>query len=191
MSFLPEGIGEATIEIRGGPSDPINIVVGYNFIALDSEPNENAQNVYEAFAGGANIWSRMVGPLVVTKVSVREKEGGVIRTDEYALSTATGSPGLLPLPPNNAVLIRKVSTVSGRHGNGRMYVPAMIETEVDSNGLISAASLANIQAGATGMLGDMIANSIDMVILHDDPLLPAYTVTALQVQPLIATQRRR
>src|SRR3970040_2227475 len=55
MAFLPGGIGEATIEIRGGPSDPINIVVGYNFIALDSEPNENAQNVYEAFAGGANI----------------------------------------------------------------------------------------------------------------------------------------
>ena len=191
MSFIPSGYGEATLEIRGGPSDPINIVFGYEFGIINQTPNENAQNCYEAFFGGSNIWSRMVGPLIGVRCDVRETEGGALRTGSYSLNTATGSPGLLALPPNNAVLIRKVTAAGGRTGTGRMYVPAMIETEVDSSGLISGASQANIQAGATGMLGDMSTNDIPMYLLHDSALIAPNLVTSLSVQTRVATQRRR
>lgn len=191
MSVIPNGFGEATLVIMGGPSDPINIVFGYEFASLTSEPNENAQNAYEAFFGGANIWSRMVGPLVGVRCDVREVEGGVLRTGSYSLVTATGSPGLLALPPNNAVLIRKVTAAGGRTGTGRMYVPALIETEVDSSGLISGASQASIQAGATGMLSDLSTNDIPMYVLHDSALIAPNLVTSLSVQTRVATQRRR
>jgi len=191
MSFIPSGYGEATLEIRGGPSDPINIVFGYEFGIINQTPNENAQNCYESFFGGSNIWSRMVGPLVGTKCTVNENHSGTTLTGEYALTTPTGSPGLLALPPNNAVLIRKVTSQGGRQGTGRMYVPGQIETEVDSLGLIGAASLANVQAGATGMHGDLEANAIPMYLLHAVAGPSPVLVTALSVQPLIATQRRR
>jgi len=191
MSVIPEGYGEATLFILGGPSDPINIVFGYEVATLTTEPNENAQNAYESFFGGSNIWSRMTGSLVGVKATVREREGGNIRTGEYSLTTATGSPGQPALPPNNAVLIRKVTALGGRHGTGRMYVPGQIESEVDNAGLISGASLANIQAGATGMLGDLSANDMPMYVLHDSALIAPTLVTALSVQSRIATQRRR
>lgn len=191
MSVIPDGFGEATLEIRGGPSDPINIVIGYSVSPLTSEPNSNAQQIWSAFFGGSNLWNRMVGPLLATKVSVNENEGGVMRTGEHSQIGATGSPGLLALPPNNAVLIRKVTAAGGRRGTGRMYVPAMIETEVDSSGLISGASQANMQAGANGTFADLEDSSVPMYVLHDVAGPAPNLVTALSVQSLIATQRRR
>lgn len=191
MSVIPEGFGEATLFIEGGPSDPINIVWGYEVATLTTEPNENAQNNLEAFAGGSNVWPRMSGPLVVTRCEVREREGGLIRTGEYALTVPTGFPTNETDPPNVSMLVRKVTASGGRANTGRMYVVGLDQAAGDSSGFLSAATIADRQAGCNGMLGDMSANDIPMYLLHNNPALAPTLVTALIVQARVATQRRR
>lgn len=191
MSVIPEGFGEATIFIEGGPSDPINIVWGYEVATLTSEPNENAQNNLEAFALGNNPWSELSGTLRVTRCEVRETEGGNLRTGEYAATVLTGFPANAAFPPNNAILVRKVTAQGGREHTGRMYMPGVDETGADNTGLLTTAYVAALQASVNGMLGDMSTNDIPMYVLHQNPLTPPTLVTSLVVQSRTATQRRR
>lgn len=191
MSVIPEGFGEATLNFTGGPSDPINIVWGYEVATLTSEPNENAQNCYEAFALGQNPWTKLSGPLTLQSCTVRETEGGVVRNGEYVAPVASGNPANPMLPTNNALLVRKVSSAGGRRGTGRMYVPGLNETAVDAQGIVESSYLIVLQAAFTGMLGDLSTNDVPMHILHDIAGPAPTLVQSLAVQARVATQRRR
>lgn len=100
-------------------------------------------------------------------------------------------------PPSNlAVLIRKVTALGGRQNRGRMFLPAgyIAEGNVDSRGFLSTALVEALQEDAddywTALDGDPL-DTMNPVILHTDPGDAPTPITALRVQTLAATQRRR
>jgi hypothetical protein len=104
-------------------------------------------------------------------------------------------------PPNCACLVRKSTGLGGRRGRGRCYIPwVLLDAAIDDVGNIDGGSLAVRQGDATAWLEDLEAGSsgtspTPMVILHDSSgagAEPGPTpVTGLNVDSLIATQRRR
>lgn len=120
-----------------------------------------------------------------------------------------GTGGADSIPQNCALIIRKRTATGGRANSGRIFQPGMVAPdEVDNAGNIAGASVTSLQATWATFLSDGAASTFDMVLLHSkfvrDPAdpPPATTmmanphttpsiVTALTVEPIIATQRRR
>lgn len=112
-----------------------------------------------------------------------------------------GSEAASMLPPNVALLVKKNTSLGGRRGRGRLYMPWVLqEAGANDIGTIDGASLAARQANATAMLASLTSEPVTgietpMVLLHDssgagvEP--PPTVVTSLLVDSRVATQRRR
>lgn len=122
-----------------------------------------------------------------------------------ALSTEPTSAGgrSMDTPPANVTLIvSKRTEFAGRAYRGRAYLPGQFnEDEVDEMGVITTPRLVAAQGIANAWLDDLAGSSAmgwpaPLVLLHGPPAFggsaPAPTpVTALQVQGIVGTQRRR
>lgn len=101
------------------------------------------------------------------------------------------------LPQNSAYLVHKRTATGGRGGRGRMYIPGIDEAKVDNLGNITTAALGLWNTALDDWLAAIQATSsvVDMVVLHDSEGAHAgddpRPVTDLQMDPRIATQRRR
>ena len=95
-------------------------------------------------------------------------------------------------PPNCAYLISKRTSLGGRHGRGRIFMPGVDEGNVDPNGFLEPGELTQKQGLADswfeepGMFG-----FFPMVLLHTGSTPAPTIVSALSVQQQIATQRQR
>jgi hypothetical protein len=118
-------------------------------------------------------------------------------------SIATGgNPGTF-VPPNVAVLVKKITPFGGRINRGRTYYPFAASTaNVSENGTIAAGSVATFQTQVNLFLNQLNTDNTPMVILnkiYNTPHPPRYvtnynagsTVTSYTVESIIATQRRR
>lgn len=139
----------------------------------------------------------------VTLAQVRASLGTDSGEDVVGLVSGT-SVGLrikTTLPPNCAMLVRKTTSRGGRRGRGRFYIPWIIEeTEIDEAGTVQSAAVALVQTAMNNFLTALTTGTIPMVVLHNPstpgtvhPSTPGAPnlVTALVVDSLVATQRRR
>ena len=129
-------------------------------------------------------------------VLFRSSDSGLVQAQFDSAVAGTGAPN--PLPSNCAFLVRKTTTGVGRKHKGRWYVPPFVlpELNVDQNGMLGVGDIPGVQTRFTAYFDALVgapAPPINPLILHSDgtPSLPADTVTGLQLQPQIATQRRR
>lgn len=106
------------------------------------------------------------------------------------------------LPQNCALLVRKNTNKGGRRNKGRFFVPLIVgETTVNSVGMIETSEviyfqgLANAFQASLAEDADPVIPSTPMVVLHHSEgvsTAPSPTpVSSLQVDGVIATQRRR
>lgn len=96
----------------------------------------------------------------------------------------------------NAYLVKKVTAVTGRAGQGRMYLPGVSEIDVDPAGVISTASYNSLQTALGAMLDEMATRNFLPAILHQERPVPAdtpspSTIVSLNLDHRIATQRHR
>ena len=138
---------------------------------------------------------------------------------EVWASTNATAPGTLSgtaLPPNNALLVTKLTGLAGRRNRGRLFIPGVQAAAVSEAGLMSAPTVAGFQTAVSAWFESIDAPPLlpgdegrYMVILHSDSThweiddgqprrvpngdpIPAPTrITGLRVEPRIATQRRR
>lgn len=96
-------------------------------------------------------------------------------------------------PPNNtAALVTKQTSVAGRRGRGRMFIPGFIPAvNVNEAGVIESA----VRTVRQGLLDDWFekcqVENLEMVILHSSaPATPA-VLDGLRLESKMATQRRR
>lgn len=110
-----------------------------------------------------------------------------------------GSQGSPNVPPNCAILVAKRTAFIGRHYRGRMFLPAGhgVESEITDQGTLAGAIVTGMNNDFDSLLGAMGVDSINPVLFHQydpvllqEPLDPT-PITALHVQSLLATQRRR
>jgi hypothetical protein len=93
--------------------------------------------------------------------------------------------------PNVAVLIRKRTPFGGKKGKGRMFLPGVHEGATNKGGVIDTAYLNLVQAEADQWLDAHDAGGASVQLLHSAIGLAPFVVTDLEVQQLMATQRRR
>lgn len=171
------------------------------FITFGVDPSETAIDliataVQAAFtaAGSLNTVMDSSVQMVNTRVSLgTETAEDLVYNLPSAIAGGGGTTG--SLPPNCAVLIRKVTARGGRRGRGRVYVPwAINETAVDEVGIIAGAAVTTLQNAANAWRAALVTQNVPMVVLHNPGLTATGApdvVTSLRVDPLIATQRRR
>lgn len=128
----------------------------------------------------------------VTMGPVQVYVGGVGGTTP---GTAAGSfPGQLSInspPPNVAVLVHKNSTLGGRKGRGRLFIPWYVDKgSIDEAGGIDGTQRTNINNSLDNMLTALDAADYPMRLLHNDATVPS-AVTSLTVDSRVATQRNR
>jgi hypothetical protein len=191
MSLIPAGFAEATLEVTiPGDAGPAFVVTGHDF-----GPAVNAQIIADALAAvygtATNLRSIMGVDATLSKVTVRANFAGPDLFVGEAVINAAGLEVRQLLPPQNAVLFQKLSGLAGRRNRGRMYVPAIPEDLVDMAGMLDSGYLSNCQAAATSLLAEYSAAALPLVILHDDAAFAPTDVSALEVSPKVATQRRR
>ncbi len=143
----------------------------------------------------ANTWLARIAPRIpstVTLSSVRVKLGpndtGVAIERSYAHA---GLKNTEVDSPQVTILVRKVTARGGRQGRGRMFHPGVEEGSTLSGGLFLASALASLITSFENFRTDLANAAVPMVLLHNDPLLLPDTITSLDVQQLVATQRRR
>lgn len=126
----------------------------------------------------------------------------------YALAAGppvVGTSNIACPSPNIAMLIKKTTALAGRKNRGRMYLPFHLdESGIDEKGLITG-DAPGLAATATSIFMDaLVANDLPMVIANrataidgatGKKYVSAYhtgaTVTGFNMEPYVATQRRR
>lgn len=98
------------------------------------------------------------------------------------------------VPANTSILITKNTASGGHRGKGRNYIPGLPEAQVDSAGTLIGATQANIQAQVDAWLVELAAAGLGYGVYlehHGDGAPNPTLVTAMNVEELVATQRRR
>lgn len=186
MPFIPGGFAHVAVELRlENDPDPMYITYGVEVNSLELDV---ANDLHAAF----------VGNMLAVIGSDYSAVSTTLITDNIAVTSQTGSfPGednAASCPSNCAMLVKKVSGFRGRANTGRMYIPGISEGNVENNGALTTGQLTVAQAAVSDWYAAIfgVEGVDDLVILHSTEALGAPTpVVALQVQPVIATQRRR
>lgn len=106
---------------------------------------------------------------------------------------ATGGTSSEKLPQNCALLVTKQTSLGGRRGKGRCFLPGVLnEAGVDAVGQLTEADRAAWQLNCNEWRSALEDVDLPMVVLHENPPALAPTpVISLVVDPVISTQRRR
>lgn len=194
---IPPGFGEASIQLRNaGDPEPWYVTFAVDLTEAAGDFAEAAGIVGTAFVN--SFLTQMNEATTLVGVNLRVGQDGSDPLSVYVPVGETGTGSSAKLPQNCALLVRKATARGGRSGKGRMYIPNVLpETAVDNVGVIDSATVTAFQDVADELLTQLTGDpgpSLPMVLLHNNSLTvdPTPTpVTALVVDSLIATQRRR
>lgn len=148
-----------------------------------------AENAWED-----NLLAQQVSTITLDKIMVK------YGPDQTGLASeqSSGSVGVLAgtaVPPNGALLVTKVTEQGGRRGNGRMFIPGLLEGNVGPNGNLTAAYVNAWAAALLGFHADLVAAGLPPVILRGNPgvspVIGPIAIQSFQPQATMATQRRR
>lgn len=200
--FIPPG--DVALFIRWnltGDPEPMFTTIGYSSTLDPTLITTATINAFDASFYGfcaadmSAEWS--LGP---SHVLVGQDGGPPLKVSgntTSAVGTASGS----TVPQNTAILVRKIGALSGRENSGRMYIPGVIESFVGPSGLLSTAAIGVWQANVNTLMPDGVpvgilwpgadSSDTDAVVFHATASPAPSPIAALQVQALVATQRRR
>lgn len=193
---IPEGFAHVihSISLAGDP-EPMAITYG---IAVEGTPTPN-DLAAACFEFADALKTQMPSQYTFSGTEVRWQDQAppsppVIGVDTQ---TAVGTNASTVLPQNCSYLVHKRSTTGGRGGRGRFYLPGPLEGQTSPTGVLDVLVVSNFNTLLTAALAALVATPEvgQMVILHDSLGANAadnpVTVSALQCDPSIATQRRR
>jgi len=185
---IPSGFGQAVAQFGFtlGQSNPLAMVFGYENPNASSAATQ-AQSIGDEVASvfGTSIFTDQV---IFQQLSVIQNPGQQTGLAVYNQAGGNGSPST---PPNTCLLVHKTTTLGGRQGRGRMYWPSLSTADINEAGVINPASLASFTTNMNNFLLGLTAAFAPMYLLHTSPVLAPTQVTALVVDPIAATQRRR
>lgn len=191
--IVPPGYGAAAIEMKhSSDPDPWFVTFGVDI----NGPADGQAAANEVFAA----WKASIGLQLssdVTSVACNLRIGQDGPTDgefRSVLSPAAGTSSAAMLPQNCAALYRKLTGLAGRRNRGRFFVPGILrEGGVNAVGAIDSGDVADLQLQADAFLTQLDSRGVPMVILHSSGTGSGAPtpVSALQVDRVISTQRRR
>lgn len=194
---IPVGFAQTVIEIQlAGKPTPFGVTLGIDPPPLFT-PAAIAEAVYESLIQSGSMFSATPSEawsqdytLVGVHATLMDASGPLLGdfTDPRSGDVVTQV-----TPPNTAILVRKGTASGGRQGRGRSYWPNVwwAETGISNAGIIESAVLVQIQARLNVWMDELGERNMTPVLLHSSAELPPYPITSMQVQSLVATQRRR
>jgi len=108
-----------------------------------------------------------------------------------ATSTQIGGKAGQSQTPNTAWLVRKNTAAGGRKNRGRLYIPGLVEADVNGLGSIGSTAVASMQDAIEGFVAAMATAELFPDLLHSDTGDEPTPITSMVVDSLAATQRRR
>ena len=194
--FVPDGYGLVvhSILLNGDP-EPMAVTYGIE-VEATADPQVVATECRNAFAPVMEQMSDQYR-LNVTEVLLQKGPSSVPPEVGINATQAIGTDNRPPVPQNTAFLIKKRSSVAGRSGGGRFYLPGVVEAAVDAIGQVEPVFLGLQNARLVTMKNALLSapQTNGMVILHDSlsaaAVDPPHTVTSLVMDARVATQRRR
>lgn len=173
---------------------PAAITLGVRDETFEGDPSAVANQVQSSYVsafGNAMDSETTMGPTIVTFDQGENGRGSVSGTTETNGTRASG----VATTSNIALLVRKISDRVGRPGRGRMFIPWVLsQSSVDEVGNITPTAVTDMQDRADAFLTSLQTAGLQMVILHDSTVpnaTPASLVIGLNVDSVVATQRRR
>jgi hypothetical protein len=202
MAIIPPGFAlcSATFQCTGVQRKPV-ITMGVRFNAHPVAAFINTvwrEALTQAGSGCPFEPANMNAVWAVVETKVLANIGGTLFSDVNPTVVQGASISIFESPPPNvSIVIAKKTAQAGRQFRGRLFSPAnnIDESSVSNAGIISGGHLTTQQGYWTHVASDIASNSIDIVLLHEPPLVgatPAPTdITSLSVTPLVGTNRRR
>jgi hypothetical protein len=194
MPFIPAGFLQVQLDMFTGTSTrKTNTQIGYAHTSTPASTTSELalQTVWSLLrpqmstavscTGGRVTWGTFSGPLTFEVGIGAVTPGG-------ALTGAVSSPQV-------AFLVKKATALSGRAHRGRMYLPGVIETDVDDQGKVLAARITAMNLVLTDLLDltdDTSGAITGAVLLHEAGVTPPpTTLTSLLLSNVVSTQKRR
>jgi hypothetical protein len=181
--------------------DPENMAVTYGVLIDTAAPPASAGALAATLATAfkTHVMPVMSTDLTLVNTEVSWQDTALPAPPVIGSSgiTQAGSDGDPLLPQNSAYLVHKRTSYGGRGGRGRMFLPGVRENEVDSIGAVTAGTVTTFNTALSNWLTAIFAaaGTDGMVLLHDSvgafAAVAPYIVTGLNLDPVIATQRRR
>lgn len=168
------------------------ITFGVRNDELGSDPNVLANGVQTAMQGAGSFLSRLDNGVTAGPTEVALGTAAPDPLLGVANFTVTGTRSVSSPSPNVAVLVRKLTALGGRMNRGRFFIPWYAdESALDEGGRLSTLERQATQDALTVFLAALTTTELPMVVLHATSLSTPPIVTALSVDGLVATQRRR
>jgi hypothetical protein len=167
------------------------ITFGVDVSAFAGDPTNLGATVSSNWAS-ASCDELYVGALTLAEILVKfgPNEDGPFGVYPVGVDGTAANPSTLC---NGALLVRKVTSMGGRKGRGRLFLPGVPENHVDGDGSVASGYLTSATEDLNDFLGKMATDDARLVLLHNDPDVdPATTVVdSFAPSALMATQRRR
>ena len=167
-----------------------NLYVNVFHYALND--NWDGQDLADAFetAWLDEIKAQQQQVLVYDTVELRDLDAPTIGEDIPISVTCTGTAELSPL--TNAIVMKKKSEQIGRRFNGRAYIGCIQETQYSNGGDIASGTInAVVAAGENALTLTGPASETANMVIWSRVDLNSIDVATIQVNPTVATQRRR
>lgn len=201
LTDLPPNTGLLAVEIRlTGDPDPMFVTQHLLHDAAGLPSQVEVQDIWDVLAEALEPCTTEDYSFPGGRFIYRDNAALGQPTNSFVVSGGLGVGNIVgePVPPNVATLVRKNTSDFGRGANGRFYIPGVPEAEVDKNGTLASAYIANCQSAVDAMtaLWQAIGTGWTPVVVHHGPapdhdVEPSGIITGYAVQTLAATQRRR
>lgn len=164
-------------------------------VALGFDNGDDIAATIIALSFAAN-WATNVMPVLSNACNlagVKVKLGPNSTGAETTVASATvgGISATQPMSPQVAPLVKKRTALGGRINNGRIYLPGMVEGYSDGAGRLTSAAQTALQDAMTAFFDGSNDDGNPLVVLHTNVALTPNLITALDVQQLVGTQKRR
>lgn len=196
MVAIPAGYLESTFVFElAGSTHQMAWTMGWDDADFPSTTaSEEAEALYNAYVGSGKpiTAGNMCIPWSFLGVRVtKQLESGPISGEYFLTVAGTGSGA--PLAPNVSTLWQKRTALGGRRNRGRAYIPPVLPSEgqVDALGVIASATITTLQTAYNAFLTAAAVSGLEPVLFHQSAPYTPTPITSFQLQPLVATQRRR
>lgn len=185
--IIPVGFAQVT-HFFSGASAPNGAAVTYGISGFGTGTAlEQAEALHDAFE--LRFKDFLVSTLALDSTRLKygpNATGPFYEFTDRRFMAASGA----GVPPNTAALVEKRTALGGRSGRGRMFIPGLQESNVETGGEISLGLYSLFNASLAAWLADIETLATNMVLFHNASSDPTI-VDSLDLDPLTATQRRR
>lgn len=161
--------------------------------ASPPDPEAAAQIVIDSFADAVMPQTSAAVDLVSADYADLSSLSGISGSVTPTGGTVTGGSSGIAVPPNAAVLVTKNALGTRSQRNGRMYLVGVEEAATTSDGALTSGAVTLWQNALDDWTDALQDGDLGLVVLSKSgpSAGDVRTVTSLQVQSLLATQRRR